>query len=184
MKTVVVLSGGMDSATLLYHLRDAGHTVRALTVNYGQRHEREIAAAAEICQLAGVEHRVADLRAIQPFFGQNSLSDLAMEVPDGHYTDDSMKLTIVPNRNMILLSVAIAWAVSLKYNAVAYGAHAGDHTIYPDCRPEFAEAMAHAAALCDWQPIQLLRPFIHLDKGDIARRGAELGVPFHLTWTC
>lgn len=184
MKTVIVLSGGMDSATLLYHLRNEGHTLRALTVNYGQRHEREIVSAVEICREAGVEHRVADLRAINPFFGENSLSGRSVDVPEGHYNDESMRATIVPNRNMILLAVAIAWAVGLKYEAVAYGAHAGDHTIYPDCRPEFAAAMARAAALCDWQPIELLRPFIHMDKGDIARRGVELGAPLHLTWTC
>jgi 7-cyano-7-deazaguanine synthase len=131
-----------------------------------------------------VEHRVADLTPITPLLGNNSLSSREIEVPEGHYEEESMKLTIVPNRNMIMLSVAIGWAVSLKYDAVAYGAHAGDHAIYPDCRPEFASAMDQAARLCDWQPIELLRPFVNDDKGDIAKRGHDLGVPFHLTWTC
>jgi len=183
-KTVVVLSGGMDSATLLFHLLDIGHECKSLSINYGQRHVRELECAAELSRIAGVEHRVADLSAINPLLGDNSLSGRAQDIPEGHYAEESMKLTVVPNRNMILMSVAIAWAISLEYNAIAYGAHSGDHAIYPDCRPEFAAAMAHAASLCDWRPIELLRPLVDIDKGAIALRGAELGVPFEHTWTC
>ena len=183
-KIVVVLSGGMDSATLLYHLLAAGHEVKAISVNYGQRHVRELESAAAICERRKVEHRVADLSAIAPLLGDNSLSSRDRDVPEGHYEEESMKVTVVPNRNMIFLSVAIGWAVSLKFDAVAYGAHSGDHAIYPDCREEFAAAMDQAAGLCDWQPMRLLRPFVKLDKGDIAKRGHELGVPFELTWTC
>lgn len=183
-KIVVVLSGGMDSATLLYHFVDAGHPVRTISFNYGQRHVKELEAAARLSQRQGVEHVVADLRAINPLLGENSLSGRSVAVPEGHYEEESMKLTVVPNRNMIMLSVAIGWAISLEFDAVAYGAHGGDHAIYPDCRPEFAEAMQQAAGLCDWRPIRLLRPFVHMDKGDIALRGHELGVPFGDTWTC
>ncbi len=183
-KIVVVLSGGMDSATMLYHFADAGHSLRTISFNYGQRHVRELDAAARLSDHLGVPHVVADLRAINPLLGENSLSGRSIEVPEGHYEEDRMKLTVVPNRNMIMLSVAIGWAISLKFDAVAYGAHSGDHAIYPDCRPEFADALQQAAALCDWRPIRLLRPFVHLDKGDIARRGYELGVPFQETWTC
>ena len=182
--TIVVYSGGMDSTTLLYHLRDAGHTVKAISVNYGQRHVRELKAARQICAAIEVEHVIADLSAINPLLGDNSLSGRSVEVPEGHYAEESMKLTVVPNRNMIMLSVAIGWAISQQFDAVAYGAHSGDHAIYPDCRPEFAGAMDQAARLCDWREIELLRPLVHLDKGDIAQRGAELGVPFELTWTC
>jgi len=183
-KVVVLLSGGMDSATLLYHLLDAGHAVKSIGVNYGQRHLRELAAAAQIAAAAGVEHETADLSAINRLLGHNSLSGRSVEIPEGHYAEETMKLTVVPNRNMIMLSVAVAWCISQQYDAVAYGAHSGDHTIYPDCRPEFAEALDRAVQLCDWHPVKLLRPFVDLDKGDIARRGHELGVPFHLTWTC
>ncbi|MEQ8785387.1 MAG: 7-cyano-7-deazaguanine synthase QueC [Pirellulaceae bacterium] len=182
--TVVVLSGGMDSAVLLYHLNSLSHDLKAISVNYGQRHARELEAAAELCRRLDVEHRVVDLRSLAAILGKNSLSDVSVDVPEGHYQEESMKLTVVPNRNMLLLSVAIAWAVSLKYDHVAYGAHSGDHAIYPDCRPEFVDAMDRAAGLCDWHPLSILRPFVHLDKGDIARRGDELGVPFDITWTC
>jgi 7-cyano-7-deazaguanine synthase len=95
-----------------------------------------------------------------------------------------MKQTVVPNRNMIMLAVAIGHAVSLKFDSVAFGAHAGDHAIYPDCRPVFASAMDVVAQLCDWQAIRLLRPFIGYSKADIVRIGHELGVPMQLTWSC
>lgn len=183
-KVVVVVSGGMDSATLLYHILAEGHETRAISVDYGQRHVKELDYARQLCEGVNVPHQVADLSAINPIFGNNSLSGRDMEVPEGHYAEESMKQTVVPNRNMLLLSVAIASAAANKFNAVAYGAHSGDHAIYPDCRPEFAEAMDQAARLCDWNPIELWRPFVHLDKGQIAKRGVDLGVPFEKTWTC
>jgi len=183
-KAIALVSGGMDSATLLHHLLDAGYDVRGISFDYGQRHVRELQAAAALCERKGVAHRIADLTAITPLLGDNSLSSRSVDVPEGHYAEETMKLTVVPNRNMIMLSVAIAWAISSQADSVAYAAHSGDHAIYPDCRPEFAEAMDQAARLCDWRPITLLRPFIDMDKGDIARRGSELGVPFELTWTC
>ncbi len=95
-----------------------------------------------------------------------------------------MKATVVPNRNMILLALAAGWAISQKADAIAYAAHGGDHAIYPDCRPEFAEAMRHAIGLADWHRVELLRPFVTLTKADIVRRGAELGAPLGSTWSC
>ena len=183
-KIVLVLSGGMDSAVLLYHLLDAGHSVKTLSINYGQRHVRELDSAAALSAQVGVEHRIADLSAINPLLGNNSLSSDQTEIPEGHYEEESMKLTVVPNRNMIMLSVAIGWALALKFDAVAYGAHSGDHAIYPDCREEFAQALDRAVSLCDWHGMRLMRPFVKMDKGEIAKRGAALGVPFDLTWTC
>ncbi len=183
-KIVLVLSGGMDSAVLLYHLLDAGHAVKTLSINYGQRHVRELDSAAALSARVGVEHRIADLSAINPLLGNNSLSSDQTEIPEGHYEEESMKLTVVPNRNMIMLSVAVGWALALKFDAVAYGAHSGDHAIYPDCREEFAQALDRAVSLCDWHGMRLMRPFVKMDKGEIARRGAALGVPFELTWTC
>lgn len=183
MKTILIYSGGLDSTVLLFHLRDEGHGVKALGIDYGQRHRRELDHAQGIASDIGVPFRVADLSPLGPFLaGSSQTSDL--EVPEGHYADESMKLTVVPNRNMLMLSVAIAWAVSTKADAVAYAAHAGDHAIYPDCRPEFAKAMDEAARLCDWSPVELFRPFIGMTKADIVRRGAELAVPFEKTWSC
>lgn len=183
-KIVVLFSGGMDSATLLYHLQKAGHPVKAISFNYGQRHERELDAAARITRLAEIEHTIADLRGITPLLGASALTSSNTAVPHGHYQEESMKQTVVPNRNMIMLSVATAWAISSQFDAVAYAAHSGDHAIYPDCRPEFADALDRAVQLCDWRTIKLLRPFVAMDKGDIAQRGSHIGVPFHLTWTC
>jgi len=183
MRLVLVYSGGLDSTVLLYHLQAEGHEVHCLGVDYGQRHQRELRAGREVCDRLGVEYRLADLAAVRPLHAGSCLTD-ALEVPTGTYTLENMKSTVVPNRNMILLAVAIGWAVSLRADGVAYAAHAGDHPVYPDCRPEFAEAMARAAALCDWHPVQLLRPFIGWSKDAIVKRGAELGVPFELTWSC
>jgi len=183
MKVVLIYSGGLDSTTLLYHLRHEGHELRCLGIDYGQRHRRELASGKAICAPLGIEYRIADLSSIRPLLAGSALTGDA-DIPAGHYTEQRMQQTVVPNRNMILLSVAIGWAVSLKYDAVAYAAHAGDHTIYPDCRPAFAEAMARAAGVCDWRPIKLHCPFIDKSKADLVRRGAELGVPFEKTWSC
>jgi 7-cyano-7-deazaguanine synthase len=184
MRTVVILSGGLDSATVLYLLRSQGHYVRALSVDYGQRHRRELDAARALCHRAGVEQQVVDLSALAPLFGTNRLTDPHGEVPEGPYRPETLALTTVPNRNMILLAVAIGWAVTLKYYAVAFGAHQGPHTNYPDCRPEFAEAMDRAARLCDEHPVRVLAPFIERDKAHIVAVGQALGVPFELTWSC
>jgi 7-cyano-7-deazaguanine synthase len=184
-KAIVIFSGGLDSTTLLYHLRAEGYDLRALSVNYGQRHqEQELAAAHAIAGQLGIDRQTLDLTALTELLGKNSLSDLSVGVPEGPYAEESMRLTTVPNRNMILLSVAIAWAASLKVPAVAFAAHGGAYTPYPDCQPAFAEAMDQAARVCHWSPIRVLAPFVHWTKADIVRRGAELGVPFALTWSC
>lgn len=183
-KVVTIYSGGMDSTVLLYHLRVTGHEIVALSVDYGQRHRKEIDSAKAICRKIDVPHEVADLRGITHLLCGSSLTDSRIEVPEGHYAEQSMKATVVPNRNMIMLSVAIGYAISLSAQFVAYGAHAGDHTIYPDCRPEFAAAVNTAALLADWRQVEILHPFIRMTKTEIAKRGAELNVPFELTWSC
>lgn len=182
-RTALIYSGGVDSTVLLAHLLAEGREVHCLSVDYGQRHRRELEAARAICAHYGVDHRLADLRALAPLFGSNALTG-GVKVPEGHYEEESMKATVVPNRNMLLISVATAWAVSLKAESVAYGAHGGDHAIYPDCRPEFAEALDRAVRLADWHEVRLERPFVKMDKAAIVRRGAELDVPFGLTWSC
>lgn len=184
MRTVIVYSGGLDSTVLLYHLRAQGDEVRCLGIDYGQRHRRELDAARDICSELGVECRVADLASIAPLLAGSSQTSDDIDVPEGHYTEERMKLTVVPNRNMIMLSVAIGWAVSLRYDRVAYAAHGGDHPIYPDCRPEFIEAMRRAAALCDWHPVEIVAPFADRTKADLVRLGAGLNVPFAKTWSC
>jgi 7-cyano-7-deazaguanine synthase len=184
MKTLVIYSGGLDSTVLLYHLHQAGHALGALSVNYGQRHACELDYASQICARLKLVHQVADLSAIQPLLAGSSLTSPEVAVAEGHYTQENMKTTVVPNRNMILLALATGHALSIGAQQVAYAAHSGDHAIYPDCRNEFADAMARAMALCDWSRIELYRPFVDWTKADIVRRGTELGVPFKQTWSC
>lgn len=185
MKVVAIFSGGMDSTVLLHHLLSAQNEVSALSVNYGQRHKKELDYAFKTCRRLNIPHEIADLSSITRLLAASGSSQVSdTPVPHGHYAADNMKQTVVPNRNMIMLSVATGWAVSLKADAVAYGAHAGDHTIYPDCRDEFAKVMNDAVKLCDWHPVELWRPFVHLTKADIVKRGSELGVDFAKTWSC
>lgn len=181
---IVIFSGGLDSTVLLYDLLRKGVAVKALSINYGQRHQKELAAAQRIAQLTGVEHRTADLSGLGSLLGGSSLTSAEVDVPEGHYEEDSMKQTVVPNRNMILLSVAGGWAVSQKTDCVAYAAHGGDHAVYPDCRPEFAEAVDKVLRICDWHEIFLHRPFVGMTKTDIVKLGANLNVPFGETWSC
>lgn len=183
-KIVLIHSGGLDSTVLLYDLVAAGHDVSTLSVHYGQRHARELDAATTLAAGLGVRHEMADLRAIAPLLAGSSLTSTDIAVPEGHYAEESMKATVVPNRNMLLLAVAAARAIGQKADAIAYAAHGGDHAIYPDCRPEFADAMRHAIGLADWHRLELLRPFVYLTKADIVGRGAALAVPFAATWSC
>ncbi len=184
MKAIIVYSGGLDSTVLLHHLFSGGHELAALSVNYGQRHSRELEYAADNCAKLGIEHRMADLSHLVDLLGGSSLTDPGIDVPEGHYEQDTMKQTVVPNRNMIFLSLAAAWAISKKADCVAYAAHSGDHAIYPDCRDSFTQALDAAIRLADWHEVGLHRPFVGLTKGDIVKRGAELGVDFTQTWSC
>jgi len=183
MKSVVVFSGGLDSTVLLYKMRQAGEVV-ALSVDYGQRHRKELDAAGVIAKRAGVKHHVVDLSSLREVMGGSSQTDDNVPVPLGHYAAESMKQTVVPNRNMVLIAVAVSCAITHKASVVAYAAHGGDHTIYPDCRPEFADAMNKAVSLCDWHSVRLLRPFMNIDKAALVRSGIELKAPLHLTWSC
>lgn len=183
-KTIVVFSGGLDSTVLLATMIGRGDTVRALSVDYGQRHRFELEQAKRIAASLGVEHRVADLRAIAPLLAGSSQTSEELAVPHGHYAEESMKLTVVPNRNMLLLAVAGAWAISTKSDTIAYGAHAGDHAIYPDCRPEFVDSLNHALGLADWHKVQIERPFIRMTKAEICKLGYSIGAPLHLSYSC
>jgi 7-cyano-7-deazaguanine synthase len=184
MKTVLILSGGMDSATLLYDLLAQGDEVDAIGINYKQRHGKELDCAAELCRRNGVRWDVLDLSSLSGFLTGSSQSDPNVPVPFGKYDEPTMKLTVVPNRNMFMLAAAGAVAIARKADRLAYGAHSGDHTIYPDCRPEFVSAMSQAFGLCDWHQLDLFAPYLDMDKGQVCRRGVELSVPFETTWTC
>ena len=174
----------MDSTVLLYRLTKDGDELKALSINYGQRHSKEIEYAESICRNLGVEHRVANLESISELLSGSALTSDDLEVPEGHYAEDNMKATVVPNRNMILLSVAAGWAISSEFDRVAYAAHSGDHAVYPDCRNEFADALDATIRLADWREVSLYRPFVDSAKADLVKLGAELGVPFEKTWSC
>lgn len=184
MKTVAIFSGGLDSTVLLHELRAAGDEVLALSVDYGQRHRRELDHARRIAHQMGIRWQLADLSAIRPLLAGSSQTSDEVPVPHGHYAAENMKQTVVPNRNMIMLAIAAGWAISERADRVAYGAHAGDHTIYPDCRPEFAEAIGKAIGLADWHHVELYCPFITLSKADIVQLGAKHAVDFATTWSC
>lgn len=184
MKSVAIFSGGLDSTVLLHELLHAGDEVLALSIDYGQRHRIELEYAQRTVQKLGIPWQRADLSAVAPLLAGSSQTSSDIAVPHGHYAEETMKLTVVPNRNMIMLTVAGGWAISVKASRLAYGAHTGDHAIYPDCRPEFVDAMRHALSLADWHQLELYCPFIHLDKAGIVARGAELGVEFASTYSC
>ncbi len=183
MKTILIYSGGLDSTTLLYDLIAKGHQVKCLSINYGQKHKKELCAAEYFCKKLDVKHECVDLSGITKLISSSSLTS-DQEVPEGHYEEESMKATVVPNRNMIMLSVAIGWAINEKFDNVAYAAHNGDHAIYPDCREEFAECVSQAAGLADWHPVKVIRPFVNKSKTDIAKLAGELNVEIENTWSC
>ncbi|HLT13950.1 MAG TPA: 7-cyano-7-deazaguanine synthase QueC [Marinobacter sp.] len=180
---VVIFSGGMDSFTLLHLARARGLAVHALSFNYGQRHVRELDAARAVCEAEGIPHKVIDIRAMNDVMAGSSLTS-EVDVPEGHYQEDNMKSTVVPNRNMILLSLATGYAVTVGAQAVWYGAHGGDHAIYPDCRPEFVEKMDAVCRVANYEPVAIEAPFMAMDKGEILEQGLKLGLDYSKTWTC
>jgi len=185
-KIIVTFSGGLDSTVLLGWLQKEGHDVKALSVNYGQRHSRELVAACAVASALNVKHKIADLSALRPLMKGSSQTSDDVNVPVGHYEEESMKLTVVPNRNMLLLAVAGAWAISTKSDFVAYAAHAGDHAIYPDCRESFTTPLAIALANADWHRVRLLAPFISYTKAGIVRVGSDYGLEdiMALSYSC
>lgn len=184
MKAVLILSGGVDSTTLLYKMLADGYEVTALTFNYAQRHKKEIECASRIAGLLNVPHQVVDLSGIAGLLGDSALLG-KKEVPRCHYTEDAARQTVVPNRNMIMLSIAAGFAEAQEVPEVFYAAHRNDSTIYPDCRPEFVEALRPAIRMgTAWHPVELKAPFLDLSKAEIVKLGLGLGVPYELTWSC
>jgi len=184
MQTVVVLSGGMDSAVLLARYVKGGDSVCTISFNYGSKHnEREHQSAVALCEY----YRVGNEYIRLPFIDNLFVSDLLKsggDVPHGHYEDESMKRTVVPFRNTIMLSIAAGYAESVGAGTVAFGPHAGDHAIYPDCRPVFVGAMREVFRLGGYSHLHLEAPFLGMTKRQIALEGQKLAVPFDLTYSC
>lgn len=184
MKTLVLLSGGMDSVTAFHWARAEHEVVSAVSFDYGAKHNhREIPLAAWHCGETGVHHDVVELDFVNRLFASDLLKS-GGEVPEGHYADENMKKTVVPFRNGIMLAIACGIAESRGAEGIVIAAHAGDHAIYPDCRESFMQSMAGAMREGTYARIELLRPFIHLDKAGIAKLGASLGVDYGKTWSC
>ncbi len=184
MKVCVLLSGGMDSVTALHEMLRSDEVLACISFDYGAKHNaREIPFARLHAQRHGVAHHIVALDFMDRLF-QSALLRSGGPIPDGHYAADSMRQTVVPFRNGIMLAVAAGFAESIGAEGVVIAAHAGDHAIYPDCREPFLRAMGEAMGEGTYARIQLLRPFVHLDKAGIARRGAALGVDFAETWSC
>jgi len=183
-KVIVLVSGGMDSVGALYHAHNIHSVVRALSFDYGSKHNhKEIPFAAAHCRKLNIAHEVIELDFVGRLFKSNLLKS-AETIPDGHYEDATMRQTVVPFRNGIMLSIAAGYAESNGAEALVIAAHAGDHAIYPDCREQFMGAMADAIRLGTYAGIDILRPFIRMTKAEIARRAHELGVDLSQTWSC
>jgi 7-cyano-7-deazaguanine synthase len=180
---LVLLSGGLDSTTLLTRavLSSTVSRVEAVFVNYGQRHIRERESSILIAQLLGVKWHQLDLTG----FGQSVRSALTsrdVDVPHGHYAAENMSLTVVPGRNAVFLSAAAGLAATLGLDQVQAAVHAGDHPIYPDCRPEFMTALGQALRL--GYDVALRTPFVTYTKAQIAFLATEYGAPVALSWSC
>lgn len=182
-KVIVIYSGGMDSFTVLNKALEDGKTLLALSFDYGQRHKKELVYAARVCEELNVPHKIVDISAINSLIGGSALTS-DIEVPEGHYEEPSMKQTVVPNRNMILLSMAVGYAVSEKASKVYYGAHSGDHAIYPDCRPEFVDKMNTVCAIANYDPVEIVTPYLSVSKTAILTDGLRMGLDYGKTWTC
>jgi 7-cyano-7-deazaguanine synthase len=184
---IAVVSGGLDSVTLAYVLRAQGYGLHLLSFDYGQRHKKELACAQLCAERLNAAWDIIDLTSISRFLTGSALTD-DIAVPEGHYAASNMAITVVPNRNAIMLSVAYAVAVTEHAQVVAAGVHAGDHFIYPDCRPGFIhafDAMQRLAVEGYGEPeLRLEAPFVQLEKYQIVSLGAALAVPFADTWSC
>jgi len=217
--SIAVFSGGLDSTTMVYGMLDSGKTPHLLSFNYGQRHKKELVFAERTAQLLGLRWDCIDLSGITGLISNSALTskgredwsdaqaiapgfvgpiyDAEIEVPEGHYAEDNMKATVVPNRNMIMLSIAAGVAVNNSYDSVYTAVHAGDHFVYPDCRPQFIMATNAAAVLgnegfgalpkleeLQAVPSFIMAPYLNISKADIASEAIRLKVPFENTWSC
>lgn len=180
MKVIVILSGGLDSTVVLHKLIRDGHDVSCISFDYGQKHSKELECARYWTERLCLHHEIIKLDGI--FNGSSLTNDKPM--PMGDYSVETMKDTVVPNRNMVMLSIAISKAISCGYDAVAYGAHSGDREVYPDCRREFVEAIRLVASFCDWRQIEILVPLIDMSKREIVGLAEGLCIDLNKTWSC
>ena len=179
---VIVLSGGMDSVTLLHEFKDI--IALAVTFNYGSNHnKREIEYAKLHCQRLGIKHIIIPLDFMHTYF-KSSLLEGADAIPEGHYADSNMKSTVVPFRNGIMLAIACGIAESNKLTRVLIANHAGDHTIYPDCRQQFIDAMSTAMTNGTYEGVHIFAPYTNITKANIAQRGARIGINYAETYSC
>lgn len=183
MKRLVVLSGGMDSTTALYDAVERSTEVSAVMFNYGSKHnDAEYERAVESCEKLAIGFRRIHL-PLDSYFESNLLKS-GGDIPEGHYEESTMKKTVVPFRNGIMLSVAAGLAESLDYDAIVIGNHFGDHAIYPDCRREFINPMAVAIQKGTYKRVLLESPFVEMTKAQICKKGDELGVDWKMTYSC
>lgn len=185
---ISIVSGGLDSVVMAHLLREEGHELHLVSFDYGQRHKKELEYSRLCATRLDAVHNVIDLTGVGAVLGGSALTDDSIAVPHGHYAAPSMAITIVPNRNAIFLSVAYGVAVAQNAQLVATAVHAGDHFIYPDCRPDFItsfDAMQRVAVEgCGDPNLKLHAPFVGISKSEIVRIGARLNVPFEETWSC
>ena len=182
--SIVLLSGGMDSVTALYHARQRGPVSVAVSFDYGSKHNaRELPMARWHCEKLGIRHEIVKLDFFTTLF-QSHLLQGGAEIPDGHYAEETMKQTVIPFRNGIMLAIAAGIAENAGAGRLVIAAHAGDHAIYPDCRESFMAGMARAVKEGTYAQVEIDRPFIAMDKAGIAARGNELGIDFRHTWSC
>lgn len=180
--SVIIVSGGMDSITLLYDHKD--EIAIGISFDYGSNHNaREIPFAKMHCERLGIRHIIINLDFMHRYF-KSSLLEGSEAIPEGHYADDNMKSTVVPFRNGIMLSIAIGIAESNGLDQVFIANHGGDHTIYPDCRPEFINAIDSAATAGTYNNVRVVAPYTGITKADIARIGKRLGINYAETWSC
>lgn len=183
-KVLVVLSGGMDSTVALAWAKLGHLVIGAINFHYGSKHNgNELIASAQIARHYAVPIKHVDLPFIDKLFKSDLLKS-GGDIPEGHYADESMKRTVVPFRNGIMLAIAAGYAESIGADAIVLGNHFGDHAIYPDCRKSFITPMSRAIEEGTYAKIELISPFCDQDKTDIAALGFKLSVPFEKTWTC
>lgn len=185
MNALLICSGGFDSVTLAYRLAAENALGALLTFDYGQRHRKEIDAARLAAERLEVPHLVMDIASIGSQLSGSALTD-DIAVPHGHYSEANMKLTVVPNRNAIMLTIAFGVASARGFDSVALAVHGGDHFIYPDCRPDFIQLFGQmqAKALDGVAEVALFAPYVNADKTEIARDAARFTVPVADTWSC
>jgi 7-cyano-7-deazaguanine synthase len=185
VKTIVVCSGGLDSVTLAHKVAAERTLTRLVSFDYGQRHKKELAYARRCAMRLVVPHDVVDIAAVGRLLTGSALTS-GGAVPEGHYAEETMRATVVPNRNPIMLAVAFGVAAADHAESVAAAVHGGDHFIYPDCRPAFVETFEamQRYALDGLARISFYTPFLRISKAEIVREGARLGVPFAETWSC